>query len=105
MDIVRPVSFSPLLLLLIRPLTWTPGDPWREATTSATLSPTSSTPSQPIAISDGFHCSDLITANAKVDGTVLGVQTQALAAMAGWLEGFEPSHGKKRASVRLARET
>ncbi|KAI0345812.1 peptidase S28 [Trametopsis cervina] len=81
-------------------------DPWREATTSATLSPTSSTPSQPIAISDGFHCSDLITANAKVDGTVLGVQTQALKAMAGWLEGFEPSGGKgKRASVRLARET
>ena len=37
-----------------------------------------STPSQPLTISDGFHCSDLSTRNAAVDATVLSVQEQAL---------------------------
>ncbi|KAI0701175.1 peptidase S28 [Cytidiella melzeri] len=71
-------------------------DPWREATVSASGSPTSSTASQPIGISDGFHCSDLISANAVVDPTVLTVQQQGLANMKTWLADFKPSQPQRR---------
>lgn len=50
-----------------------------------------STPEQPIAVSDGFHGSDLATSNALVDPTVLDVQQQALQAMHGWLQDFKPA--------------
>ncbi|KAI0751119.1 peptidase S28 [Daedaleopsis nitida] len=66
-------------------------DPWREATLAAEGTHFSSTPDQPLALSDGFHCSDLSTANANVDPTVLSVQQQALKAMAGWLAEWKPS--------------
>ena len=49
---------------------------------------------QVIAVSDGFHCSDLLTRNAQVDETVAAVQTQALASMKEWLAGWEPSSRK-----------
>lgn len=67
------------------------GDPWRGATLSADGTNFQSTPEQPIAVSDGFHCSDLITDNGSVDATVKAVQKQALEAIHGWLQGFEPA--------------
>ncbi|KAH9943103.1 uncharacterized protein BXZ73DRAFT_97158 [Epithele typhae] len=50
-----------------------------------------STPGQPIAISDGFHCSDLSTANGAADATVISVQKAGLASIAGWLAEWKPS--------------
>ncbi len=67
------------------------GDPWREATKAASGTHFQSTPDQPLAISDGFHCSDLSTTNANVDSTVKAVQQQALTSIAGWLDEWKPS--------------
>lgn len=67
------------------------GDPWREATKSADGTNFTSTSWEPIAIGDGFHCSDLLTENALVDETVAAVQTEGLASMKEWLAGWEPS--------------
>ncbi|PCH36001.1 peptidase S28 [Wolfiporia cocos MD-104 SS10] len=61
-------------------------DPWRDATISADGTHFASTAQQPIAVGDGFHCSDLYTINAQVDPTIEAVQQEGLAAMAGWLE-------------------
>ena len=69
----------------------TTGDPWREATLAADGTHFKSTPGQPLTISDGFHCSDLSTANAQVDSTVLAVQQQALKTIAGWVAEWKPS--------------
>lgn len=44
-----------------------------------------STLSQPIAISDGFHCSDLSTKTGAVDATVDAVQKKALGYFKLWL--------------------
>ncbi|KAI0938023.1 hypothetical protein AcV7_003333 [Taiwanofungus camphoratus] len=66
-------------------------DPWREATVSADGTHFPSTSWQPIAVGDGFHCSDLLTDNADVDETVLAVQQQGLAAMKEWLAEWQPS--------------
>ena len=67
------------------------GDPWREATKAADGTHFPSTSEQPLAISDGFHCSDLSTANGNADATVLAVQKQALVSIAGWLAEWKPS--------------
>ncbi|KAH8989160.1 peptidase S28 [Lactarius hatsudake] len=64
-------------------------DPWRDATVSADGIHIESTPEQPIVESDGFHCSDLVTANGLADPTVLNVQTQALWYMKGWLRSWK----------------
>ncbi|KAI0650408.1 peptidase S28 [Trametes meyenii] len=66
-------------------------DPWREATLAADGTHFQSTPGQPLTISDGFHCSDLITANGNVDSTVKAVQQQALKTIKGWIEEWKPS--------------
>ncbi|EIW61562.1 peptidase S28 [Trametes versicolor FP-101664 SS1] len=66
-------------------------DPWREATLAADGTNFRSTPGQPLAISDGFHCSDLSTTNGNVDATVLAVQQQALKAIAGWIAEWKPT--------------
>ncbi|KAI0774601.1 peptidase S28 [Fomes fomentarius] len=66
-------------------------DPWREATKAASGTHFPSTPDQPLAVSDGFHCSDLSTTNANVDSTVKAVQQQALTSIAGWLDEWTPS--------------
>ena len=66
------------------------GDPWREATKATETMTFFSTPEEPLAISDGFHCSDLITQNAVVDNTVLSVQKQALQSMKSWIAEWEP---------------
>ena len=67
------------------------GDPWRDATKSAEGTNFASTAGQPIAISDGFHCSDLSTANGNADATVLAVQNAGLKSIAGWLAEWTPS--------------
>ena len=67
------------------------GDPWREATKAASGTHFPSTPDQPLALSDGFHCSDLITENGVVDSTVLAVQQAGLKYIAGWLAEWKPS--------------
>ena len=76
------------------------GDPWREATTSASGSPAVSTAEEPIGISDGFHCSDLSTTNGKVDSTVLAVQQEALKSIQGWLADFKPTNGSPKSPHR-----
>ncbi|TCD70022.1 hypothetical protein EIP91_005274, partial [Steccherinum ochraceum] len=63
-------------------------DPWRDATVSADGAQIQSTPLQPIAISDGFHASDLSTANGNIDSTVKAVQVHALASIKDWLEDY-----------------
>ncbi|KAG5648817.1 hypothetical protein DXG03_000166 [Asterophora parasitica] len=60
-------------------------DPWKDATVSATRVKVKSTPQQPIALSNGFHCSDLGTASGNADSTVRAVQLQALASFKKWL--------------------
>ncbi|KAG6815466.1 hypothetical protein H0H93_009739, partial [Arthromyces matolae] len=63
-------------------------DPWREATVSSDSVSVPSTDSQPIAVSDGFHCSDLLAASA-VDATVHAVQQKGLQYMALWLAAWQ----------------
>ena len=50
-----------------------------------------STPFMPIEVSDGFHCSDLISDNGAVDPTVLKVQQEGLKWMKRWLADWEPN--------------
>ena len=71
------------------------GDPWREATLSADGVNVQGTESQPVVVSDGFHCSDLLTRNARVDDTILDVHTQALASMKTWLADWTPTSSKR----------
>ncbi|KAG6835351.1 hypothetical protein H0H93_002272 [Arthromyces matolae] len=66
-------------------------DPWRGATVSADGANVPSTDSQPIAVSDGFHCSDLATASGAVDATAREVQEKALQYMDIWLKSWQPS--------------
>ncbi|KAH8118755.1 peptidase S28 [Phellopilus nigrolimitatus] len=66
-------------------------DPWRDATVSSDFHTRQSTSSQPIAVGDGFHCSDLSTAAGKVDTTILAVQEKALALMKTWLSTWSPT--------------
>jgi len=60
-------------------------DPWRDATVSADGLNKSNTTTQPIYESDGFHASDMLTANGEVDGTVYAVQRAGLEYMQKWL--------------------
>lgn len=61
------------------------GDPYRDASVSAGGVHIPSPPDQPIAVSDGFHCSDLDTIEGVVDPTVKAVQQQGLAVMKEWI--------------------
>ncbi|KAL0955656.1 hypothetical protein HGRIS_001883 [Hohenbuehelia grisea] len=67
-------------------------DPWREATMSAQSITVNvkSTSQQPIAMGDGFHCTDL-SAGSAVDATVNAVQQKALASMKTWLTQWKPT--------------
>jgi len=79
-----------------------PGDPWKESTVSARNHTVPSTDMQPVALSDGFHCSDLGTSAAKVDPTIAAVHAKALASMKSWLATWKPSnsyhHGYRRSA-------
>lgn len=61
------------------------GDPWREATVSADGLNKANRTTQPIYESDGFHGSDMLAANGRVDETVRIVQAAALEYMKMWL--------------------
>ena len=73
-------------------------DPWRDATVSSEFVTSLSTDQQPIALSDGFHCSDLLASSGLVDPTILAVQRQALDTMRIWLSSYEPANIVERAS-------
>ncbi|KAG8737421.1 hypothetical protein FRC10_008200 [Ceratobasidium sp. 414] len=64
-------------------------DPWREVTVSSDFHNRRSTDLQPIAVSDGFHCSDLLTRYGTADPTVLAVQKLALAYMTKWIKEWQ----------------
>ena len=49
-----------------------------------------STPDQPIMLGNGFHTSDLKTANGLADPTIRAVQLSALASMKTWLAEWTP---------------
>lgn len=79
------------------------GDPWRDATLSADGMHFESTPHQPIALGNGFHCSDMASSNGDVDPSIKAVQVQALASMHEWLKDFVPAPETKR-MLRWERE-
>ncbi|KAJ8495770.1 hypothetical protein ONZ51_g1545 [Trametes cubensis] len=66
-------------------------DPWREATVAANASPNAGSDLQPHLIGEGFHCSDMLTAEGNVNPSVKAVQQQALQYIAQWLEDWKPS--------------
>ncbi|KAF7792825.1 hypothetical protein EIP86_003925 [Pleurotus ostreatoroseus] len=76
-------------------------DPWRDATVSADGGTSGNTSSLSIGVSDGFHCSDLVTQNGLVDDTVLKVQQQGLFQIKTWLQD---SVSDKKRAVKFARE-
>ncbi|KZO98573.1 hypothetical protein CALVIDRAFT_478445 [Calocera viscosa TUFC12733] len=61
-------------------------DPWRYATVSSDYIQRASSDSQPIEVSDGFHCSDLITDNGAVDNTIYQAQQAVLSNMQQWMD-------------------
>ncbi|QRW04214.1 Serine carboxypeptidase S28 [Ceratobasidium sp. AG-Ba] len=67
-------------------------DPWRQATVSSDFRNRKSTDLQPIAVSDGFHCSDLLARFGAADPTVLSVQKLALAYMTKWVKEWQVQH-------------
>ena len=58
------------------------------------VTPPNTDPSN-IGISDGFHCSDLLTESGTVDSTVLAVQKAGLSKLSQWVKEFVPA-AKKR---------
>ncbi|CAE6447253.1 unnamed protein product [Rhizoctonia solani] len=67
-------------------------DPWREATMSSDFYPRKSTELQPIAVSDGFHCSDLLTRFGAADKTVYDVQQLSIAYFTKWIKEWQDKH-------------
>ena len=57
------------------------------------VTPPNTDPSN-IGISDGFHCSDLLTTSGTVDSTVLSVQKAGLAKLSQWTKEFKPASKK-----------
>ena len=68
-------------------------DPWRDATISAETQHFVGTPQEPIKISNGFHCSDLLT-SGRIDPTIAAVQDAALASFQTWLSAW-PGHKRE----------
>ncbi|KAJ6551802.1 serine carboxypeptidase S28-domain-containing protein [Mycena capillaripes] len=69
-------------------------DPWRYSTVSAPGVTLQSTPSQPIAVGEGYHCADLLTREGTANPTVAAVQAQGLAFMKTWIAAWKPAKGK-----------
>jgi len=65
-------------------------DPWREATVSSDFIRRSSTPDNLIAVSDGFHCTDLAISN-DIDPTVAKVQELAVQYLTQWVNDYKSS--------------
>jgi hypothetical protein len=66
------------------------GDPWVEVTHSAAAARIASTATQPIFLTDGFHCSDLLADNA-VDQSINQVFQSAITTFPQWVAEFKPS--------------
>ncbi|KAJ7603739.1 serine carboxypeptidase S28-domain-containing protein [Roridomyces roridus] len=64
-------------------------DPWRYSTVSAPGVILQSTPSQPIAVGEGYHCADLLTAEGTANPSVLAVQQLGLASMKSWIAAWK----------------
>ncbi|EJT99261.1 hypothetical protein DACRYDRAFT_109982 [Dacryopinax primogenitus] len=67
-------------------------DPWKFATVSSDYINRTSTPNQPITVSDGFHCSDLLTANGEADNTIYKAQQLVLQYMEKWMDDWYTAH-------------
>ncbi|KDQ19648.1 hypothetical protein BOTBODRAFT_444845 [Botryobasidium botryosum FD-172 SS1] len=63
-------------------------DPWREATVSSDSLSLASTELNPIAVSDGYHCNDMLVANA-IDPTIARVQELAIQYFTQWVNDFQ----------------
>jgi len=66
-------------------------DPWREATVASDYHFRQSTETQPIFVSDGFHCSDLLT-EWTVDQTVADVAALGVAYLGRWQEEWRQAN-------------
>ncbi|KAJ8495909.1 hypothetical protein ONZ45_g12654 [Pleurotus djamor] len=75
-------------------------DPWLDATMSATGLEVESTELQPIALSEGFHCSDL-SARSAINPSIAAVQKQALASMKTWLSTFVPDQSEDLLTAKI----
>ncbi|KAJ2922949.1 hypothetical protein H1R20_g14152, partial [Candolleomyces eurysporus] len=65
-------------------------DPWVEVTHSAAAARIASTATQPIFLTDGFHCSDMLISNA-VDQSINQVFQSAITTFPQWVAEFKPS--------------
>lgn len=79
-------------------------DPWRYATLSAPGVSTKSTPQQPIAMGEGYHCADLLTREGLANPTVLAVQAHALASIKSWLAAWKPTKTKSETAGGASQE-
>ncbi|KAJ7852314.1 serine carboxypeptidase S28-domain-containing protein [Mycena leptocephala] len=73
-------------------------DPWRYATVSAPGVTVQSTPKQPIAVGEGYHCADLLTREGAANPTVAAVQAHGLASIQTWIAAWKPAkaHGTRQ---------
>ena len=78
-------------------------DPWRDATISAENLTVASTSNQPIFVSDGFHCSDMIVGNAQIDSSIQNVQNQGLSSMATWLAEWKTTQQPEKEELSTNR--
>ncbi|KAF8518527.1 serine carboxypeptidase S28-domain-containing protein [Hysterangium stoloniferum] len=69
-------------------------DPWREATVSSDFHTRLSTPSQPIFVGNGFHCSDLIV-KSSVDPTIEAVIDAGVTTISNWIAEWPGSESSK----------
>ncbi|KAG1839389.1 peptidase S28 [Suillus tomentosus] len=67
-------------------------DPWRGGTVSADGLNKPNTTSMPIYMSDGFHCSDMLSYDNGIDPTIAVVQEAALRYMKEWLAEWKPGN-------------
>jgi hypothetical protein len=94
------------------------GDPWRYATVSAPGVTVQSTPKQPVAVGEGYHCADLracpsfhlqpadpqthatltVTREGAANPTVAAVQAHGLASIQTWIAAWKPAkaHGTRQ---------
>ncbi|KDQ08574.1 hypothetical protein BOTBODRAFT_59285 [Botryobasidium botryosum FD-172 SS1] len=78
-------------------------DPWRDATVSSDFTFRKSTPENPIAVSDAFHCSDMIIGH-NIDSTVAGVQELAVKQFIEWVKEYK-THSASTAPASVTSAT
>ncbi|KAI0065544.1 peptidase S28 [Artomyces pyxidatus] len=77
-------------------------DPWLWSTVSSPLVSVASTAQQPIAVGNGYHCSDLLMYSGVADPTVAAVQKAGLGYIKGWLAEWKPASPKRDHAKRGA---